>query len=82
MMKRIAVLLTVYNRRDKTLYCLDRLYHQENMDNYKVDVFLTDDGSTDGTSEAVCTKYPKVHIIKGIILEPWHVRSVENCRKG
>ena len=49
-MKRIAVLLTVYNRRDKTLYCLDRLYHQENMDNYKVDVFLTDDGSTDVTS--------------------------------
>lgn len=65
MMKRIAVLLTVYNRRDKTLYCLDRLYRQENMDNYKVDVFLTDDRSTDGTSEAVCTKYPKVHIIKG-----------------
>lgn len=64
-MKSIAVLLTVHNRKEKTLYCLQNLFKQEIPDGYQMDVYLTDDGCTDGTPESVCAQYPQVHIIKG-----------------
>lgn len=62
-MKTIAVLLTVFNRKDKTLQCLERLYGQLPIDGCKVDVYLTDDGCTDGTPEVVATQFPEVNII-------------------
>ena len=62
-MKTIAVLLTVFNRREKTLKCLERLYGQLPIMGYKVDVYLTNDGCTDGTPEAVRTQFPEVHVI-------------------
>lgn len=58
-MKRIAVILTVFNRREKTLACLNRLfealhaYQHTVADNISLYVFLTDDGCTDGTADAV-----------------------------
>lgn len=58
---KIAVLITCYNRRDTTLKCLKALYQQE----IAFDVYLTDDGSTDGTTEAVKTYYPDVKILQG-----------------
>lgn len=64
-MQTIAVLLTVFNRKDKTLECLKRLYNQLPLDGYHVDVYLTNDGCTDGTPEAVATQYPEVDIING-----------------
>lgn len=69
MMKRIAVLLTVFNRKEKTLICLDSLqdtYLQSDC-KLQIEVFLTDDGSTDGTVEAIQTKdylFP-IHIQNG-----------------
>lgn len=65
MLKTIAVLLTVHNRKAKTLECLQRLYVQLPLDRYQVDVYLTDDGCTDGTPEAVRQQFPQVHIIHG-----------------
>lgn len=64
-MKSIAVLLTVHNRKEKTLCCLQNLFKQEMPADYQMDVYLTDDGCTDGTPEAIRTQYPQVHIIKG-----------------
>lgn len=64
-MQTVAVLLTVFNRKDKTLECLKRLYSQLPINGFQVDVYLTDDGCTDGTSEAVTSQFPKVHIIQG-----------------
>jgi GT2 family glycosyltransferase len=61
----IAVLIACFNRKEKTLNCLKALYQQKGMDNHNVDVFLLDDKSTDGTSEAVGEFFPKVHIIIG-----------------
>lgn len=61
----VAVLLTVFNRKEKTIECLRRLYKQTPLQCCKVDVFLTDDGCTDGTSEAVIKEFPYVNIIKG-----------------
>lgn len=64
-MNNIAILLTVHNRKATTLRCLDMLYHQELPNNCQLEVWLTDDGCTDGTPEAVMQDYPDVHIVKG-----------------
>lgn len=65
MNKRIAVLMTVHNRKKKTLDCLSKLYGQDNFGDFSFDVYLTDDGCTDGTSTAISEQYPDVNIIKG-----------------
>ena len=64
-MKYWAVLLTVFNRKEKTLECLGRLFDQLPIEDLQIDVFLTDDGCTDGTAEAVENLFPSVHILKG-----------------
>lgn len=64
-LQNIAVLLTVFNRKNKTLECLKRLYAQLPLNGYRVDVYITNDGCTDGTPEAVSLQYPEVHIING-----------------
>lgn len=64
-MQTIAVLLTVFNRKDKTLKCLQHLFNQLPIEGYSIDVYLTDDGCTDGTPEAVKEQYPQVNIIHG-----------------
>jgi len=64
-MKRIAVLITVFNRKDKTLACLERLYATQKVEGFNFDVWLTNDGCTDGTPEAVKKRFPKVNIING-----------------
>lgn len=56
---RIAILLTVYNRKEKTLICLDSLKNsvaQRNGNSIIIDVYLTDDASTDGTLIAIGEK--------------------------
>lgn len=62
-MKTIAVLLTVFNRKEKTIQCLKRLYDILPLDGFQVDVYLTDDGCTDGTPEEVAEQFPQVNII-------------------
>jgi glycosyltransferase involved in cell wall biosynthesis len=66
--RRIAVLLTCFNRRDKTLRCLASLHNQLQLvlqqQQYQLDVFLLDNGS-DGTDVAVAQAFPTVHIWRG-----------------
>jgi GT2 family glycosyltransferase len=61
----IAVLITCFNRQEKTLACLSALFEQTLSEQVKLQVYLVDDGSTDGTSEAVNQKYPQVKILQG-----------------
>ena len=61
-MKKIAVLLTVFNRKEKTLACLDLLKKQELPINVNLDIYITDGGSSDGTVGEVKLKYPYVDI--------------------
>lgn len=63
--KNVAVLLTCHNRKAKTIACLESLYQADIPPAYHIDVYLTDDGSTDGTSEAVRKRFPSIHVIKG-----------------
>jgi GT2 family glycosyltransferase len=62
---RLAVLLTVHNRREITLSCLHALFATTLPSDMEMDVYLTDDGSKDGTAEAVKTAYPGVAILAG-----------------
>lgn len=58
---RIAALITCHNRKAKTLACLNSLFRLAS----EVDVYLTDDGCTDGTTEEVLLKFQQVHIVTG-----------------
>jgi len=66
-MNKLAVLLTCFNRKDKTIASLTALHkaHDEFSDGWEMSIYLTDDGSTDGTSEAVSKSFPYVKILKG-----------------
>jgi GT2 family glycosyltransferase len=57
----LAVIMTCHNRQNTTLACLNTLYQQKNY----CDVYLTDDGSSDGTTEAIKAEYPEVQILPG-----------------
>lgn len=62
---RIATLLTCHNRRETTIFCLDSLFKCNLPQGYCTDVYLVDDGSTDGTDQAVRQFYPQVIVITG-----------------
>lgn len=62
MKKTIAILLTVYNRKDCTLKCLQQLREQVLPDDLSYVVYITDGGSTDGTVAAVRESFPEVRI--------------------
>jgi GT2 family glycosyltransferase len=64
-MKTIATLMTCHNRKEKTLNCLEALYKNTLPNGYSLEVSLVDDGSIDGTAQAVSENYPQVNIIKG-----------------
>jgi GT2 family glycosyltransferase len=61
----LAVIMTCFNRCEKTVTCLRLLKEQINVKIAKLDVYLVDDGSTDNTSEEVSKNFPDVKIIKG-----------------
>ena len=64
-MIQIAVLLTVHNRREKTLQCLQHLLAQEMDNSIKLSVYLTDDGCTDDTASSAKKLLPEITIING-----------------
>jgi GT2 family glycosyltransferase len=62
-MNKNAVIIPVHNRRDLTLACLRHLRASGDLE--PIGVIVVDDGSTDGTSEAVRAEFPKVEILRG-----------------
>lgn len=64
-MQTIAVLMTVHNRKKETINCLKYLYAQLPVNGFETDIYMTDDGCTDGTAEAIQEKFPAVCIIQG-----------------
>jgi GT2 family glycosyltransferase len=58
-------ILTCHNRREKTLACLEALEAQRLPRGVSLSVVLTDDNSTDGTTDAVRKLFPEVKILRG-----------------
>jgi GT2 family glycosyltransferase len=62
----IAVLIACYNRRETTLRCLEALQAQKGLpEATRLQVYLLNDGSTDGTGDAVRTRFPEVRVLQG-----------------
>lgn len=58
--------MACYNRKSKTIECLKNLFAQSQVNIlYSLKVFLVDDASTDGTSEAVAELFPEVTLVAG-----------------
>jgi GT2 family glycosyltransferase len=61
---RVAAVMAAYNRKDLTLECLRSLWAQQ-VPGVRLDVFVLDDASSDGTSEAIAEQFPEVTLLHG-----------------
>ncbi|WP_051030555.1 glycosyltransferase family 2 protein [Halothece sp. PCC 7418] len=59
----VYIIIPVHNRKNITLKCLETLKQCGDLDRYYT--IVVDDGSTDGTSEAITNLYPEVTILTG-----------------
>jgi GT2 family glycosyltransferase len=59
----VYVIIPVHNRKTITLNCLDNLKKSSYLERYHL--IVIDDGSTDGTTEAIQNLYPEVIILWG-----------------
>lgn len=80
--KVVAILITVYNRKEKTCECLNRIKEQQGLSHISTDIYIIDGGSTDGTTELIKSDYPQVHfkVIEGVywnrgMWHAWHWAS-------
>lgn len=65
---RIAVVMTVFNRIEKTRKCIDSILAENTEKQYVFSFFITDDGSTDNTRE-VLEQYKKMYSdVKFVVL--------------
>jgi GT2 family glycosyltransferase len=61
---KVEVVIPVHNRRETTLQAL-RSISKLNGSGLEIHVIIVDDGSTDGTSEAIMNFFPAVEVIPG-----------------
>lgn len=61
---KVELVIPVYNRRETTLQAL-RSLRRIDAENLQVHTIIVDDGSTDGTSEAIRRDFPEVQIVEG-----------------
>ncbi len=57
---RVSIVIPTRNRKELILKCLSHIYNQSYRD---FEIVIIDDGSSDGTSDAIRAKYPQIIII-------------------
>ncbi|MDQ4121809.1 MAG: glycosyltransferase family 2 protein [Acidobacteriota bacterium] len=62
--KKVEIVFPCHNRREITLQCLRSLARIDKI-GLEVHIVVVDDGSTDGTSEAIRREFPEVEIYSG-----------------
>ncbi|PQA77457.1 glycosyltransferase family 2 protein [Rhodoferax sp. TS-BS-61-7] len=60
--QRVCILLTCFNRKEKTLACFAALQANVLPSGIDLTAVVVDDGSSDGTAEALTEKYPWVRV--------------------
>lgn len=60
--RRVVAILTAHNRREMTLACL-RSYFSQDVSRAELRAVVVDDGSSDGTGEAVSAAFPAAEVI-------------------
>lgn len=78
--KSIAVIMTVHNRKDTTSESIRHFYNCHGIENYDIEFYMMDDGSTDGTAGAIATTFPQVIILQGDGNLFWN-RGMYHCWK-
>lgn len=63
--RSLCAVVTCFNRREKTLASLAALSNSNGIGHLRVSAVLVDDGSRDGTADAVRQLFPWVHVIEG-----------------
>ena len=61
---KVAIIIPVFNRKEKTLNCLGQL-NRINHSGFEISIVIVDDGSTDGTGAAVKDQYPDTVVLEG-----------------
>lgn len=64
MVKKIEIVTPVHNRKELTLQFLQSL-KQIDAAGLRIHIIVVDDGSTDGTGEAIRNQFPEVEIVRG-----------------
>ena len=59
----VYIIIPVHNRKQITLKCLENLDKSGDLQQYHV--VVVDDGSTDGTTEAINNLFPDVKVLPG-----------------
>jgi GT2 family glycosyltransferase len=81
---KVCAVLTAYNRRGKTLTALRAFFNQR--EDLYLSAVLMDDGSTDGTAEAVQAAFHEVVVMKGNGAMFWNrgmaLAFIEACSRG
>ena len=61
--------MTIYNRKEKVLSSLEEILRQSEAvsaaGDYSFDIYVHDDGSTDGAGDAVAAAFPSVRLLRG-----------------
>jgi GT2 family glycosyltransferase len=60
----VSVVVLAYNRREQLLESLERMLTHSGYPPDRLEVIVVDNASSDGTSEAVASRYPKARLIR------------------
>ena len=66
---RVSVIVPTLDTRELTLSCVESVLGSRLQDGVALEVVVVDDGSTDGTTESLASRHPRVHVLRNVATE-------------